>query len=205
MFKTFKNRTRGKFQISKLLDRLKLNKKFMVMYIICVIMPLVLTDAILFRSIYTMELDNQSHSREKSIDAYATCIANILSYDANLASAMDINKNLNSFINTWYSQPYEYYDELVGTITRSYFSTLSDLNQDRIVIYSDNPTMLSGNYFHHISEVANEDWYKKFSVTDKNEAVYAYYENNPALKTFDQNRFIYVRRMNSVRSVSYTH
>jgi len=200
MFKTFKNRTRGKFQISKLLDRLKLNKKFMVMYIICVIMPLVLTDAILFRSIYAMELDNQSHSREKSIDAYATCIANILSYDANLASAMDINKNLNSFINTWYSQPYEYYDELVGTITRSYFSTLSDLNQDRIVIYSDNPTMLSGNYFHHISEVANEDWYKKFSVTDKNEAVYAYYENNPALKTFDQNRFIYVRRMNSVRS-----
>ena len=200
MFKTFKNRTRGKFQITKLLDRLKLSKKFMVMYIICVIMPLVLTDAILFRSIYAMEMDNQTHYREKAIDAYATCIANILSYDANLASAMDINKNLNAFINTWYSQPYDYYDQLVGNITSSYFSTLSDLNQDRIVIYSDNPTMLSGNYFHHISEVENEEWYRKFSVSDENEAVYAYYENNPALKTFDQNRFIYVRKMNSVRS-----
>ena len=33
-----------------ILGRLKLNKKFLLMYILCVILPLVITDAILFKS-----------------------------------------------------------------------------------------------------------------------------------------------------------
>ncbi|MBP5655344.1 MAG: histidine kinase [Clostridiales bacterium] len=189
-----------RLKITKILDKLKLNEKFMIMYILCVIVPLVVTDVILFRSLYKNELENQSHYRNAAIEAYSNYLSNLLSYDADLSSAMDINKNLNSFINKWYSQPYDYYDDLVSNITSSYFSTLSDLNQDRLVIYSDNPTILSGNYFHKISEVENEQWYKEFTTGFRNETVYAYFETNPALKTFDQNRFIYVRRMNNVKS-----
>ena len=200
MFRSFRDKLLDRLKIGKILDKLKLNEKFMIMYILCVILPLVITDAILFRSVYRNELENQSHYRDAAIEAYSNYLSNLLSYDADLSSAMDINKNLNSFINKWYSLPYDYYDDLVTNITSSYFSTLSDLNQDRLVIYSDNPTILSGNYFHKISEVENEQWYKNFRNNSSNEAVYAYYETNPALKTFDPNRFIYVRRMNNIKS-----
>ena len=105
MFRSFRDKLLDRLKIGKILDKLKLNEKFMIMYILCVILPLVITDAILFRSVYRNELENQSHYRDAAIEAYSNYLSNLLSYDADLSSAMDINKNLNSFINKWYSLP----------------------------------------------------------------------------------------------------
>ena len=146
-----------------LFGRLKLSRKFLLIYIFCVILPLVMTDAILFRSIFDAERISQNHYRESAIEGYANYLDGILAYDSKVASAIDINKNLNTFLNTWYSMPYDYYDNYVVNFSNSFFTTLSDINRDRIVIYTDNPTIINGNYFHKISEAEGEVWYKAFT------------------------------------------
>lgn len=190
MFKAVKNA----------IGRLKLNTKFLIMYVCCVILPLVITDVILFRSVYDAERSNQSYYRDAAIEAYSNYLQDLLSYDLSVTTAIDLNKNLNSFVNTQYRNPCEYYDSYTNTVSNSFFSTLSDLNSDRIVIYSDNNTMLNGNYFHNISEARGEDWYRDFTDSDANEAVYAYYDDDPVLQSSDNNRFIYVRRMDNTKS-----
>ena len=170
------------------------------MYVLCVIFPLVITDAILFRFVFDAEISNQSYDRDIAIEGYFNYLENLNSYDSSVASAIDLNKNLNSFINTRYSDPYEFYDALTNTVTYSYFTTLTDLKWDRIVIYSDNRTMLSGNYFHNLSEAQGEVWYRRFINSGRNEAVYAYYDMDPINATADRNRFVYVRRMLNTKS-----
>ena len=170
------------------------------MYVFCVIFPLVITDAILFRFVFDAEISNQSYDRDIAIEGYFNYLENLNSYDSSVASAIDLNKNLNSFINTRYSDPYEFYDALTNTVTYSYFTTLTDLKWDRIVIYSDNRTMLSGNYFHNLSEAQGEVWYRRFINSGRNEAVYAYYDMDPINATADRNRFVYVRRMLNTKS-----
>ncbi len=170
------------------------------MYVFCVIFPLVITDAILFRFVFDAEISNQSYDRDIAIEGYFNYLENLNSYDSSVASAIDLNKNLNSFINTKYSDPYEFYDALTNTVTYSYFTTLTDLKWDRIVIYSDNRTMLSGNYFHNLSEAQGEVWYRRFINSGRNEAVYAYYDMDPINATADRNRFVYVRRMLNTKS-----
>lgn len=192
MFKVFKGNYFG---------RLKLNKKFLLMYIFCVILPLVITDAMLFRSVFNAEVTDQRHYRENAIESYYNYLADLLSYDNNVATAIDLNKNINRFINAPYKDPYDFYYSYSQTFSNSFFSTLSDLNWDRIVIYSDNLTMLNGGYFHNLAEAKNEVWYKKFVESGANEAVYPYYDYDPVMKTFDQHRFIYVRRMVNTKSV----
>ena len=191
-----------KVALSNYFGRLKLNKKFLLIYIICVILPLVMTDTFLFHSVFEAELKNQSYTRETAIEGYLNYIDNSMQYDANVASAIDLNKNLNRLINTYYENPYEYYDRMMTTVSDSFFTTLSDTKRDRIVIYSDNPTMLSGNYFHYMVEAESEQWYKKFVESGSNEGVYAYFDEDPINKTADQNRFIYVRRMINTKSAT---
>jgi len=181
--------------------RLKLNKKFLLMYVFCVILPLVITDALLFRSVFEAELTNQKHYRETAIESYYNYLADLLSYDNTVAKAIDLNKTLNTFINSPYKDPYDFFYNYSQTFNNSFFSTLSDLNWDRIVIYSDNQTMLNGGYFHNLAEAEGEVWYQKFSEEGLNEAVYPYYDYEPVMKTFDQHRFIYVRRMVNTKSV----
>ena len=181
-------------------SRLKLNKKFLFMYIFGVILPLIITDAVLFRSVYDAELSNQRNYRKNAIDAYSNHIQSVLQYDANVATAIDLNKDLNSFIDTEYDIPYGYFNSYVYTVSTSFFATLSDIKQDRIVIYSDNESMMSGHYFHNIKEAYNEEWYEQFVKTDANEAAYAYYDNDPIVLTTDRDRFIYVRKMDNAKS-----
>ena len=181
-------------------SRLKLNKKFLLMYIFGVILPLIITDAVLFRSVYEAELGNQRNYRKNAIDAYSNHIQSILEYDANVATAIDLNKDLNSFIDTEYDIPYGYFNSYVYTVSTSFFATLSDIKQDRIVIYSDNDTMMSGHYFHNIREAYREKWYEQFVKTEANEAAYAYYDTDPVVLTTDRDRFIYVRKMDNAKS-----
>ena len=170
------------------------------MYILCVILPLVITDAILFKSVFDAERRNQTFYRERGIEAYNNYLDDLLSSDVTIATAIDVNDNLNKFINTGYQIPYDYYNSYVNTVSNSFFSTMSDMNQKRLVIYSDNQTMLSGHYFHNLAEAKREQWYTDFIENGKMEAVYAYYDNSPVVLTTDQDRFIYVRRMTNTRS-----
>ena len=187
-------------RVRNFFSRLKLNKKFLFMYIFGVILPLIITDAVLFRSVYEAELGNQRNYRKNAIDAYSNHIQSILEYDANVATAIDLNKDLNSFIDTEYDIPYGYFNSYVYTVSTSFFATLSDIKQDRIVIYSDNDTMMSGHYFHNIREAYSEKWYEQFVKTEANEAAYAYYDTDPIVLTTDRDRFIYVRKMDNAKS-----
>lgn len=188
------------FNIRAYIGSIKLNKKFFLMYVFGIILPLVITDAFLFKSIYEAELGNQRNYRDNAIDAYSTTLTDILEYDRNVATAIDLNKELNNFINTKYDMPYGYFNNYMFTVSSSFFATLSDVNQDRIVIYSDNDTMMSGHYFHNIKEVKNERWYIEFSKSDEYEAAYAYYDKAPRFLSEDKDRFIYVRKMNTTKS-----
>ena len=105
-------------------------------------------------------------------------------------------------IDTEYDIPYGYFNSYVYTVSTSFFATLSDIKQDRIVIYSDNESMMSGHYFHNIKEAYNEKWYEQFVKTDANEAAYAYYDSDPIVLTTDRDRFIYVRKMDNAKSIN---
>jgi len=182
------------------LGKLKLNTKFLIMYIFCVIMPLVITDVILFKSVFEAELRNQNYYREIAIEAYINYLDDLLNYDHTVATAVDLNKNLNTFINTEYETPYNYYNDYVNMISNSFFSTVADLKRDTLSIYSDNQTMLKGNYFQYLSAAKREAWYDTYIESGKQEAVYAYYDYKPVVLTTDRDRFIYVRRMTNTRS-----
>lgn len=187
-------------RVRNFFSQLKLNKKFLFMYIFAVILPLIITDAVLFRSVFEAELDNQRKYREDATNAYVNRIQDILDYDAQVAMAIDLNKDLNEFIDTEYDIPYGYFNSYIYTVSTSFFATLSNINQDRLVIYSDNNTMMSGHYFHNIKEIYKEKWYQEFNKTNAIEAAYAYYDNDPIDLTSDRNRFIYVRKMNNADS-----
>ncbi|MBQ2155538.1 MAG: hypothetical protein II438_03835, partial [Clostridiales bacterium] len=100
-------------RVRNFFSQLKLNKKFLFMYIFAVILPLIITDAVLFRSVFEAELDNQRKYREDATNAYVNRIQDILDYDAQVAMAIDLNKDLNEFIDTEYDIPYGYFNSYI--------------------------------------------------------------------------------------------
>ena len=63
-----------KSAVSSALGNLKLNRKFLVMYLMCVIIPLVTTDFIVLRSMYTAEINDERFYRESEVEAYIAVV-----------------------------------------------------------------------------------------------------------------------------------
>ena len=87
------------------------------MYIFAVILPLIITDAVLFRSVFEAELDNQRKYREDATNAYVNRIQDILDYDAQVAMAIDLNKDLKTKTSMNLSIPNTIFLTDISTVT----------------------------------------------------------------------------------------
>lgn len=88
--------------LTKLLNNLKLHNKFLIMYVFCVITPLVITDAIVFYSIYEQEYNNRVYELENIANKYISTIESTVVYNARIARAICENEELNHFLDERY-------------------------------------------------------------------------------------------------------
>ena len=83
----------------KFLNNIKLHNKFLIMYLFCVIIPLVITNALVFNSIYIKEYNNRVHELDDVASSYISTIDSALDYNVRIARAISGNQQLNAFLN----------------------------------------------------------------------------------------------------------
>ena len=146
----------AKGSASSILNKLNLNRKFVVIYVFCVIIPLVLTDGFILRALINEESNNYRFSRENEAAAYKSEIVKTFEYDAVIARAIDQNDTINRLLDSGYADPYNYYSAYYSYVEDSFFKTLAGLKRDKILIYVDNPTISNGKYFCQLSRAEKE-------------------------------------------------
>lgn len=181
--------------IRNIIYNLKLNKKFLIVYVCCVIIPLIITDAVVFNGLLTAEMNNRRYDRENEALAYKNLIISSIQYDEIIARASSANRSLNQFVDTYYAQPYDFYAAYSDFVSNSFFNTLSGLNSDTIVVFADNPTILNGGCFQQLSLVQEEEWYKRFIATGKDEAFLVFYDETYNSRSTEHRRVLYVKRL----------
>lgn len=178
---------------------MNLNTKFMVIYVVCIIFPLILTDGFILRALINEENSNARHVREAEAQAvYDSVLYSAWNYDFMIARAIDKNKVINRFLDKSYAAPYDYYSAYREDVANSFFESLAGLRSDKIVIYADNPTILNGGYFRPLSSAEGEEWYKRFVELNTDEALLVFYDRSE--RFLEQKKFMYVKRMTEIKS-----
>lgn len=183
--------------VKNILYNLKLNRKFLIVYICCVIIPLVVTDSLVFYGLYSAELNERRHDRENEALSYQNLIINSIEYDSIIARAASANRSLNAFLERDYRDGYNYLEAYFNFKENSFFNTIQGLKSDNIVVYADNSTIKNGGLFQSMAKnrLKNEEWYQRFLETGKDEAVLVFYDNGENVSIGKRRRFIYVKRM----------
>ena len=188
-----------KSRTSSILNSMNLNTKFMVIYVVCIIFPLILTDGFILRALINEENNNAKHVREAEAQAvYESVLYNTWNHDFNLANAIDKNKGINRFLDKSYAAPYDFYSAYMDDVSDSFFTTFIGLRNDKIEIYADNPTILNGGYFRPLSAAKNQEWYQKFIELGTDEATLVFYDKTE--RFLEQKKFMYVKRMTEIKS-----
>jgi len=149
------------------LDDIRLRSKMLIVYLFCVLLPIVLTNVIFYRVTTNNVRDQRMQDISRALEQVRNDFRAELDTAVRVSDAFISDYILNNILEEEYEGPLDYveaYDSYLRKILNSYTPLYASLQN--IKIYLDNPTMMhSGAIGRLTPEVRESDWYRTLSAS----------------------------------------
>ena len=176
-----------------ILNNMRFKHKFFVLYFSCVIVPLVITDSLILKTVFDQERNSVNYDMEYVARVYENYFDNLINNDITLANSINMNKKINEVLDTRYSGTYDYFTALYSLINDSLLETTTGLTRNSIVIYSDNKTILNGHFIKPLSGERNSKWYRDLTEHEGKDYLDIYFDESIKINQASQRKFQYIK------------
>lgn len=177
------------YPIFMAMDNIRLRDKMLLMSVLCVLVPLIITDAALLGSIAMAERQRMETELDNDIISAKNCLDNMSKYMNNAMVSLYTGTELYTFLDKQYENPIEYYESYFrnkDTIRNVMYGANTYIRS--LTVYADNDTLYGGGGVFRLSSVQDEDWYKFFSECGRETAIYTNAEKT--YYSYDKQRII---------------
>lgn len=179
-------------------DDYSIKKKLILFYVYCVLLPLFITDGILFAIFYNSEVQKKEHELENIASAIESELSFTFDETAAMANTLYLNRTVNEFLDAEYDSDLDFYNASLEVEKRTFYEVSGGSSSTtKIVMYADNDSIINGDHFYRLNEVREEEWYQKLKKNDADMTLQFYYigDENPSAKI--------LRRVSLVRKMDY--
>ncbi len=159
------------------IDNLSIKKKFIQLYIFCVLVPLIITDSVVLYIVGSMEQQRQYHEMANIANAVSYNISALVDNAGEIAKSMYTNKSVNRFLEKKYESSSEYYMAYRDFFQDSTLENVLGMNQITFTMYTDNDTILKGGKVDNMSNLKNTVGYQQWLERGDKEGLFFVYEN----------------------------
>ena len=123
-------------RLQRWMDDYSIRKKLFILYVVCMLFPLVLTDAVILYIVF----ENERSQQQKEFESIASAVEADLSYTfeevIDFTNSVYINRTLNQFLEQAFASPLEFFEESRKFSTDPF---LGNMNSARfqVVFYGD--------------------------------------------------------------------
>ncbi len=150
-------------RLGRALNDLSLRKKLRYLYYFCVIVPIVLTDAVILLSLIRAERSEQRRQMADVASAVQYNVTNFTETPAVIARTIYLDDSVREFLAEAYESPEEYYAAYQKITGQSVLKGISHIDNSVVTIYADNEGIVNGGGFLRVSEVQSEAWFRRYS------------------------------------------
>ncbi len=179
-------------------------KNMAVLYLLCIIIPLLVTDMIFIGMLINSGRRDINHSYEKAAENIAYRFGNILDDAANITMNVTKNDEIQEFLESNYERNVDYYQGYSSVTNNKFLKALCSINNSTLEIYTDNPTILNGGGIYNIDRVSELKWYRDFEQSGSDTFVTFYYDTQSGPVTKPRRKLLYIRRMDHHPKGNYT-
>ena len=182
-------------KLERWMNNYKLNKKLLFLYVVCVLLPLIVTDSVvIYIALHTEEV-KQQHMMENDVNAVQFSFSNSIESAASVVQAVDTNEYIDNFLNEKYESSLSYF-VACNKAKNLLFNNNIGGDSSRMTIYADNETITNGGKFSRLSSIKDEEWYQYMVQTGCNTCVYTYYDQSRSPVVGAKRKILFLRRMN---------
>lgn len=164
----------------KFLNDYSIRSKLVLIYIFCVLIPMVITNSIVYLTIKSNQVKEQKINMEHAIDRVKYNLETVIDDCILVSNHLHSDIILNDFINKRYKDNIEYYDAynyLLKNNLIDYYYNSQHVYQ--VTVYTNNESINDGGKFRKITpEIRNSEWYKQFEKNKEKMTVSVYYDDD---------------------------
>ncbi len=181
-----------------LLNNIGLKWKLLLMYVCCVMIPLIVSDSAVVCIILQADFTARRQEMNNTAEAIAYSLQTEVDNAVNLTQVIYRNRYVNEFMEGSYSAPLEYYNAYIGLLKDSLYETGLGANGYKTVIYADNPGFVNGGYFAGLALAQDTQWYRALQEGNNDIMVLAHFEKT-------QDEYQRQRKISVIRWMDYYH
>lgn len=185
------------------LNNLKIKRKIFLLYFYCVMLPLVLTDTVIFG----MFIHDEKEAREVRLKNMVKSVEYMMNSAADEAAALSeniyFNKYINEFLNKEFSSGLDYYNQYQELLKDSLFDSSLGTSNAIITMYTDNPTVVNGGRFWKMESIKGKAWYEEFLASGQEMQMYFYFEASGTTNLKLPRKASFVRKLDRYKRDPY--
>lgn len=185
--------------LSVKVDDYKVRKKLHILYICCVLIPLVITDSVILAIVMKADEEASRHELGKIASAVKYSVTAEIENAAATAKNIYMNEYVNEFLDRQYASPLEYYDQFRKFMKDSLFESSISSGTMAVKMYTDNATIIRGGGIEQLNLAREEQWYKDLEESGQDKVLYFGYHGNDLSAVEARREISFIRRMNLYR------
>lgn len=151
---------------NSIISDMNLTAKTAVISVLSLMSSLVVVVAML-RGIHVSQEQKHSEMQKTIVTASEQLMETTIESGVNIAKSIYINENIYSFLNTEYDSSSEYYDAFYNLQNNNPMSIAETNIIDDYIVYTENPTILTGGSISSFTPVLDTDWYHEYKKLNK--------------------------------------
>lgn len=191
----------GRKNIFTKLNDISVRNKLLLLYVICVLIPITVTNTIFYKRISKNAREQELTNISMDVTKTQMDFKRIINESIVLSHSIYTDKVLNTFLEKNYRNSEEYYETYYNYLKSlreryiySYYN-ISDVN-----IYTDNPGVLdSGGYLQITDEVKSSKWYEEFSNSNNQIIICSFFEEKNGIP---HQQLSLIRRLNNINNLN---
>ena len=164
-------------RLMKIVNNFKIRNKLIIIYIFCVLIPVIMTNYVILSSIKDNAMKQQSISIRNMMERIKSNIQLEIGGCISVTNSLCTDKEINKFLVQDYSSNLDYFNTyrnmFQNNVLRYYYNSQC-INQ--IIIYVNNSTILNGGSFMKINSIISTEWYKRFMHRGRDTCLVSYYD-----------------------------
>lgn len=178
------------------LDNCSIRKKFSYLYILCILLPLIITDSMVVFIFIRSENNLRDREMENAARAVQYNISSTVEEAAAFAKRISMNKLVNEFLNKQFADTYEYVSSYYDFFKGERFEDTAGPGYEKITMFSENDTMINGGGFARIDRDADAYWYQYFKRSGMQQMALFDYDASKYPMVEAKRRLLFIQKLN---------
>ena len=176
------------------MDDFTIKKKFYIFYVVCVLIPLIVADSVVFLTIAKFDRERREHEMSNIASTVEYSLSSMIGNAGEIGNSIYTNRDFEDFLSKRYTNSAEYVAAYQNFLSGKLLENALGMNSMIFTLYTDNDTIVNGGRVNTLDKLKNTESYLRLNEEAKSKGLFFVYDDSSSRITRER-RIIYLQRL----------